>query len=128
MARTISGVAQANPARPTVAELNTSVKRLRISITCALDEDGSSLTLGSSDLDSTLTYCDGAGVSRPTKANPELTLSIRRDMDRNAQGVFNEALDWLKHAAREEDEVLPTLLGKISAEENRVSRVLAHAL
>lgn len=95
----IEGIA--NPAAPTLAELNSTNQRLVFDPTCALDEENTSMTIGSSDLDETLTYCDSAGVSRPTNINPELQLGIRRDTDRNANGVFNNALNWLRHVDTE---------------------------
>lgn len=86
---------------PTVAELNTTDLRLGFDITCALDEDTTSLTIGSSDLDERLSFCDSVGVSRPSGVNPEITLGIYRDNDRLADGVFNRALNWLRHEDRE---------------------------
>lgn len=86
---------------PTVAELNTTNERLGFDITCALDEESTTFTVGSSELDERLSFCDSVGVSRPGEVNPELTLGIYRDEDRNATGVFNMALDWLRHADRE---------------------------
>lgn len=87
----------ANPAAPTLTELNVANERLVFDVTCALDEENTSMTIGSSELDESLTYCDEAGTSRPQQINPELALAIRRDTDRNANGVFNKALNWLKH-------------------------------
>lgn len=92
----------ANRDDPTVDELNTTNRRLGIDITCALDEDTTSLTIGSSTLDTRLSYCDSVGVSRPGEINPSLSLSIYRDADRNdATSIYNEALNWLMHADRE---------------------------
>lgn len=87
----------ADPSAPTVAELNTANENLGLDITCALDEETTTWTLGSSDLDERLSFCDTTGTARPTNINPELTLSIFRDEDRTANGVFNKTLDWLKH-------------------------------
>lgn len=86
---------------PTVDELNTAESRLGFDITCALDEDTTTFTVGSSELDERLSFCDSVGVSRPGEINPEIALGIYRDEDRNADGVFNMALDWLRHADRE---------------------------
>ena len=86
---------------PTVAELNTANDRLGLDITCALDEETTTFTIGSSELDERLSFCDSVGVSRPGELNPEITLGIYRDEDRNADGVFNATLDWLRHADRE---------------------------
>ena len=85
----------------TVAELNTTNDRLGFDITCVLDEDTTTFTLGSSELDTRLSFCDGVGVSRPGQINPELTLSTYRDADRNADGVFKKVFDWLRHADQE---------------------------
>jgi len=83
---------------PTVDELNTANERLGLDITCALDEQTTTFTLGSSELDERLSFCDGVGVSRPGEINPELALGIYRDKDRTAAGVFKKAFDWLRHA------------------------------
>lgn len=91
----------ANRNSPTVAELNTTNVRLGFDISCALDEESTTFTIGSSELDERLSFCDSVGVSRPGEINPELALAIYRDKDRNAAGVFNRALDWLRHADRE---------------------------
>lgn len=91
----------ADRANPTVAELNTTNERLGFDITCALDEDTTTFTVGSSELDERLSFCDSVGVSRPGEVNPEIALGIYRDEDRAADGVFNMALDWLRHADRE---------------------------
>lgn len=91
----------ADRTKPTRAELNTTDLRLGFDITCALDEDTTSLTIGSSEQDTRLSYCDSVGVARPTTINPEIALGIYRDKDRNADGVFNRALDWLRHVDQE---------------------------
>lgn len=86
---------------PKVAELNTTNRRLGFDITCALDEETTTLTIGSSELDERLSFCDSVGVSRPGQINPEIELGIYRDEDRNATGVFADALNWLRHADQE---------------------------
>lgn len=86
---------------PTVAELNTAVEALGLDITCALDEEGTSMTLGSSEMDARLSFCDGVGTSRPGAVNPAITLAIYRDADRTANGVFRKAFDRLRHVDRE---------------------------
>lgn len=91
----------ADPLAPKVAELNTTNENLGLDITCALDEENSSFTLGSSDTDDRLSFCDGVGVTRPTNINPELTLALFRDEDRAANGVYNKALNWFKHVDSE---------------------------
>lgn len=95
----VAGFADRN--NPTVAELNTANERLGLDITCALDEETTTFTIGSSELDERLSFCDSVGVSRPGELNPEIALGIYRDEDRNADGVFNAALNWLRHADRE---------------------------
>lgn len=90
-------MAFADKTKPTLAELNTTVPFLKLDITCALDEDSTTFTLGSSDMDERLSFCDGVGASRPTGLNPEASLGIFRDADRNANGILNKALNWLKH-------------------------------
>ena len=87
----------ANPSQITVAELNTTNPALKLDITCALDEETTTFTLGSSEQDERLSFCDGIGTSRPSGTSPEAALGVYRDADRNATGVFNAALDWLKH-------------------------------
>lgn len=86
-----------NPAEPTLAELNTTNPALKLDITCALDEESTTFTVGSSDQDERLSFCDGVGTSRPAGTNPEAALAIYRDKDRDAAGVFNAAFDWLRH-------------------------------
>lgn len=87
----------ANRAAPTLAELNTTVPQLKLDFTCAADEETTTFTLGSSELDERLSFCDGVGSSRPAGINPEAAIGLFRDKDRNADGVFNEALDWFMH-------------------------------
>lgn len=79
---------------PTAAELNGP---LVYEITCAVQEDGSTFNLGDSDTDDSYTYCDESGMDRPTFYNPEVTLSILRDADRNANGEFNTAFNLFRH-------------------------------
>ena len=88
----------ADPTNILLTELNVANENLVLDITCALDEEGTTFTLGSSDLDERLSFCDGVGVARPTSINPELTLVGYRDEDRTATGVFNKFLDRFKHA------------------------------
>lgn len=86
-----------NPSAITEGQLNTTNPALKLDITCALDEDTTAFTLGSSEQDERLSFCDGIGASRPSGAAPEAALGLYRDTDRNATGVFNAAKDWLKH-------------------------------
>lgn len=85
----------------TAAELNSTNDRLVLDITCALDEQTTTFTLGASEVDDRLSFCDGVGVSRPGEVNPELSLGIYRDEDRNAKGIFEKAFNWLRHPDRE---------------------------
>lgn len=87
----------ANMAAPTIAELNTVNPALKLDFTCAADEESTTFTLGSSELDERLSFCDGVGSSRPAGINPEAALGLFRDKDRTAAGVFNEALNWFRH-------------------------------
>lgn len=83
---------------PTLAELNSANERLILNITCAVDEEGTTVSLGASDLNERLSFCDGEGIERPVGVNPEATLAIYRDKDRDAAGVFNKALAMLAWA------------------------------
>ncbi len=87
----------ANLASPKLAELNTTNPALKLDFTCAADEESTTFTLGSSELDERLSFCDGVGSSRPAGINPEAALGFYRDKDRMAAGVFNAALNWFKH-------------------------------
>jgi hypothetical protein len=86
---------------PTAAELNdwynasTNADGLVHNITCALNEDGTTFTLGDSDTDDSLTFCDAGNVSTPTFFNPEVVMEAFRDADTAAVGVYNEAFDLL---------------------------------
>jgi len=77
---------------PTAAELNGALVK---NITCALNEDGTTFTLGDSDTDDSLTFCDAGNVSSPTFYNPEVVFEAFRDADTAATGEFNEALDLM---------------------------------
>lgn len=83
----------ADPASPTVAELNNAV--LVKNVTCALDEDGTEFTLGDPDTDDSLSFCDKAGSSTATFKNPSVTFVAYRDEDRAATGVYNLAFEHL---------------------------------
>jgi len=86
----------ANFAAPTTAELNNAA--LSFNITCALWEDDTEFTLGDPDTDDGLTFCTLAGTQTPTFLNPTVTLSILRDKDRTAAGIFDGALQRLMFA------------------------------
>lgn len=77
---------------PTAAELNSALVK---NITCALNEDGTTFTLGDSDTDDSLTFCDEGNLSTPTFYNPEVVMEAFRDADTAAAGVYNEALGLL---------------------------------
>lgn len=77
----------------TLAELNN--EDLVIDITCAVDEEGTTFSLGDSETDDRYSYCDESGVDRPTFYNPEAEIAIYRDADRTATGQFKAALDLL---------------------------------
>lgn len=77
---------------PTAAELNGALVK---NITCALNEDGTTFTLGDSDTDDSLTFCDEGNVSTPTFYNPEVVFEAFRDADTAATGEYNEALDLI---------------------------------
>ena len=83
----------ANPATPTVAELNnaTYVKN----ITCALWEDSTEFTLGDPETDDGLTFCDEAGSVTRGAENPTVVYSTLRDEDRIANGLYNTAFAHL---------------------------------
>jgi len=78
---------------PTAAELNDTA--LVKNITCALNEDGTTFTLGDSDTDDSQTFCDEGNLSTPTFFNPEVVMEAFRDADTAATGDFNEAFDLL---------------------------------
>lgn len=79
----------ANPANPTVLELNDPA--LVIDITCALDEDGTEFTLGDPDTDDSLSFCDAAGSQTATFKNPSVVWQYFLDEDRVANGYLNAA-------------------------------------
>jgi len=78
---------------PTAAELNNAV--LVKNISCALNEDGTTFTLGDSDTDDSLSFCDEGNLSTPTFFNPEVTFEAFRDANTAATGVFNEAFNLM---------------------------------
>jgi len=78
---------------PTAAELNNAV--LVKNISCALNEDGTTFTLGDSDTDDSLSFCDEGNLSTPTFFNPEVSFEAFRDANTAATGVFNEAFNLM---------------------------------
>lgn len=104
----------ANRLAPTAAELNqaagtstawwnytTNSQKLVHNITCALNEDGTEFTLGDSDMDESITFCDKANNASPTFYNPTVVFEAFRDADKDTttagQGEFNEAYDLLAY-------------------------------
>jgi hypothetical protein len=94
---------------PTAAELNggtvgwwawgtgTSRNSLVHNITCALNEDGTEFTLGDSDTDDSITFCDQANVVTPTFYNPTVSFEAFRDADKAGTGEFNEILNMISY-------------------------------
>lgn len=72
----------ADPANPTTTELND--RRFVHLISCALTEDGTELTKGDSETDSTLTFCSIGNETTPTFAN--FTVNLQWLMDANTGG------------------------------------------
>jgi hypothetical protein len=72
----------ANPSAPTIAELND--RRFVHLISCGLTEDGTELTMGDSETDSTLVFCSIGSETTPTFAN--ITASLQWLKDRNTGG------------------------------------------
>lgn len=72
----------ANPATPTVAELNNN--RFVHLISCALTEDGTELTISDSETDDTITFCDIGNVQTPTTNS--LVANLQWLVDANTGG------------------------------------------
>lgn len=72
----------ADPANPTVAELND--RRMVHFVSCALTEDGTELTLGDSETDDTITFCSVGNEKSRTFAN--VTGAIQWLTDANTGG------------------------------------------
>lgn len=90
----------ANPLAPTVAELNNA--SLVSFFSCALTEDGTSLTLGDSDTDDTLTFCSIGNESTPTFKNPTAQWTVLKEANTGGSGttvdltsLYNKAWAWL---------------------------------
>ena len=84
---------------PTAAEFNANptnaLTGLIFEITCALNQDGTEFSLGDSDTDDSLTFCQVAGAQNPTSFNPEITLEIERSKDPIAVNTANLAFGLL---------------------------------
>lgn len=74
----------ANPAAPTLTELND--RRFVHFISCALTEDGTEMTLGDSETDDTLTFCDIGSSSTLTQNNVTATLQWLVDANTGGSG------------------------------------------
>jgi hypothetical protein len=90
----------ANPLAPTLAELNNASFVSMFS--CALTEDGTSLTLGDSDTDDTLTFCSIGNESTPTFKNPAAQWTVLKEANTGGSGstvdltsLYNKAWAWL---------------------------------
>jgi hypothetical protein len=90
----------ANPLAPTAAELNTA--SMVSFFSCALTEDGTSLTLGDSDTDDTLTFCSIGNESTPTFRNPTAQWTVLKEANTGGSGstvdltsLYNKAWAWL---------------------------------
>jgi len=74
----------ANPAAPTTTELND--RRFVHLISCGLTEDNTSLELGDSETDDTLTFCSIGSETTPTSFNPTATLTWLKDANTGGSG------------------------------------------
>lgn len=75
----------ANPAAPTTTELNNANFVFKLS--CALTEDSTSMTLGDSDTDSTITFCSIGNEQTVTNANPAAQWTWLRDANTGGSGT-----------------------------------------
>lgn len=90
----------ANPLAPTTTELNNAL--FVSTFSCALTEDGTSLTLGDSETDDTLTFCSIGNESTPTFKNPTAQWTFLKEANTGGSGstvdltsLFNKAWAWL---------------------------------
>lgn len=90
----------ANPLAPTTTELNNALFVSMFS--CALTEDGTSLTLGDSETDDTLTFCSIGNESTPTFKNPTAQWTALKEANTGGSGstvdltsLYNKAWAWL---------------------------------
>jgi hypothetical protein len=90
----------ANPLAPTVAELNASAFVSMFS--CALTEEGTSMTLGDADSDDTLTFCSIGNESTATYKNPTAAFSVLKEANTGGSGstvdltsLYNKAWAWM---------------------------------
>lgn len=89
-----------NPATPTAAELNSAT--LVSLFSCALTEDGTTITLGDSDTDDTLTFCSVGNESTPTFFNPTAQWTGLLDANTGGSGstvdltsLYNKLEGWI---------------------------------
>ena len=104
---------------PTAAELNGPLVH---NITCALNEAGTEFTLGDSDTDDLLTFCDKAGMKTPTLYNPTVVFEGFRDSDKAGTGEFNELADMLSFPNAEYIAILR--MGKKSSDTFAINAVI----
>lgn len=90
----------ANPLAPTIAELNNS--GFVAFFSCALVEDGTSLTLGDSETDDTLTFCSIGNESTPTFKSPTAQWTFLKEANTGGSGstadltsLYSKAWAWL---------------------------------
>jgi hypothetical protein len=89
-----------NPLAPTTTELNNA--GFVSFFSCALTEDGTSLTLGDSETDDTLTFCSIGNESTPTFKNPQAQWTFLKEANTGGSGstvdltsLYNKAWAWL---------------------------------
>lgn len=89
-----------DPANPTAAELNNA--NFVQLFSCALTEDGTTLTLGDSETDATLTFCSIGNETTPTALNPTAQWTFLKEANTGGSGstvdltsLFNKAWAWL---------------------------------
>lgn len=74
----------ANPMAPTIAELND--RRFVHLVSCALTEDGTSMIMGDSETDQTLTFCSIGNESTPTNYNVTAQMTWLKDANTGGSG------------------------------------------
>lgn len=90
-----SPLAFANWRTPTIAEMNAnpdnSPNGLIFNITCALNTDGTTFSLGDPELDESLSFCQEAGDSEIMSLTPEIVFEIFRATE---EGRINDPTKW----------------------------------
>lgn len=74
-----------DPLAPTVTELND--RRFVHLFSCALTEDNTTLTLGDSDTDNTVTFCSRGNETTPTFQNPTAQLQGLLELNSGGSGT-----------------------------------------